>query len=147
MSEQDNSALFDGLESQLGLTNVNRDIVINILMKAVQEGDFNLQDMKASDRESFMSVARELNSTMNSRDSSHINLVKLRLQEKRDEQAVDGSALISEFLRSIKLNSGTPSGETIDPNAADDELTAEFDKRGLEVGEKELLKNGEVEHD
>lgn len=136
--------MFAELEQKINMSNEVRSLIIEKLKGAIAGEDVNLADMSSDARESFMSIARELNSTLNSRDGSHINLVKLRMQEKRDEQVAEGAALVTELMRRVKLTSGTPAGELADPKQAQDIIEGEFEERGLEIKESEMLSNEEV---
>lgn len=144
---KDFDQMFDELRANLDLSNQVRNIIITKLLSAVESGDVDLKDMSAERRESFMSIVRELNSTLKSRDSSHINMVKLQMQDKRDDQDAQDSQVVAEFLKHIKLSTPakTPAeGEEADPDAAMKAIESEFEKRELVVEDDELLHNDEV---
>jgi hypothetical protein len=136
-------AIIDKLETELTYTNLVRDLIITKLKSVLDDG-VKLTDMSPAARESFMSAMRELNSTLNSRDSSHINVVKLKMQGERDDDISDVAAIVNAFMHNLKLTTAPMGSQYIDPAKESARLDEEMNKRNLQIKEGELLKNDEV---
>lgn len=133
--------LFENLEAELASSNTVRTTLITALSSVISNTELDLMKMKSDDRESYMAIARELNSTLNSRDNSHINVVKMKLQHMKDESDTDISKSVVELMKLVKFTNGTPVGNYSDPNEVVEDLEQAFENSGLEIPETELLVN------
>lgn len=141
MSDKD--TLLAGLSKELDVTNTIRDLVILKLNTAIQS-NVNLLEMSPAQRESYMAIVRELNSTLNSRDSSHINKTKLRITADSNDVNTAAADVVSQLLQQLKLTTQPMGSRCIDPLKEAANLDEAFAKTGRTIREGETLTHAEA---
>lgn len=99
--------MFSELKNELQFTNEIRNALIAKLKDAILDKETDLTKLSSEALESYMSIMRELNNTMKTRDSNFLNFVKLQLQSDFNGTVANTSALVSEYLMHLGLN-GAP---------------------------------------
>ena len=133
--------LFEGLEKELTNTNSIRTELITTFKGAIINDQVDLATLDSESQEAFMAIARELNSTLNSKDSANINLVKLKLKDESNKTTSDVTKMVVEFAKTIKLTGGAPMcSATVDQKQVDRDVEEVFNSSNMEILDGELLK-------
>lgn len=140
MNTEKELGLFEELENELRTTNNIRTELITTFKGAIINEAVDLATLDSESQEAFMAIARELNSTLNSKDSSNINLVKLKLKDEANKTTSDVTKMVVEFAKTIRLTGGAPMCSTgVADEVTDEEISDVFDASGMEISDGELL--------
>lgn len=133
--------LFKKLEHQLGGTNNTRDIIITELMKEFTKITKKEGEMDAEDREAFSAFVNSLGKMLSNKDSSNINLVKLKLANDQVDATTNAAEVISEFLKSVSGNVVIAGGDKTQPppHMVDEALDKRFVESGDKISDNELV--------
>lgn len=140
VSEQ---TMFEKLESELSVTNVVRDEVINKLLVGVRGVDVSSSAIDAEDREAFSSFVNSLGKMLNSKDSANINLVKLKLSDKQVDATNKAADAVTEFLLKVSPTIAlSATREDVPDTDIEGELETVLKDKGIKITDNELKMEG-----
>lgn len=140
VSEQ---TMFEKLESELSVTNVVRDEVINKLLVGVRGVDVSSSAIDAEDREAFSSFVNSLGKMLNSKDSANINLVKLKLSDKQVDATNKAADAVTEFLLKVSPTIAlSATREDVPDTDIEGELETVLKDKGIKITDNELQVEG-----
>lgn len=148
MSEDNKETVdaFEQLEQRLDTSNKDRDKMLNKLMGGFEGFDEDIEGMSPSSRESFSAIVNSMAGLLNNKDSANINMVKIKLQQQKNETEANSAENVATFLRSVKMNGVTITGVPGLSSSAevDSNLDKEFEASGETISDGELMGNDEV---
>lgn len=140
MSENRIDNAFDKLDNALDATAGIREDLIAKLYTAAKAFDFNIANTDAEGRESFMSVINSLDGLLKGKEKAAIDTVKLSLQQRKDNDDHDNSAVIADLLASI-VPGKTQECDNKIPEDIDTVIAKEYESSGDTIPDTELQKN------
>lgn len=137
--KQEPPDMFGKLDVELQTTNSIRDKLITMLTDCIMNSEVDITKMNSEARESYMSLMRELNNTMKSRDSNHLNFVKLKLQKDGNTINSNYADMVSEMLMRLNLNQQPiQTGVKANPHDTTTELDSVIAANNLPILDTEL---------